>query len=73
MTCKFKDGVRIEYSGSLCVRKGAEISGFLVKGDSMPDTLKVELDRAARSENCKEMRRLSDAIVNGSPCGKICL
>lgn len=73
MTCKFKDGARIEYSGSLCIRKGNEISGYLVRSDSMPESLKSELDMAVRKENCKEIRRISDAIVNGSPCGKICL
>ncbi len=73
MTCEFKDGVRIDYSGSLRIRKGSEIGGYLVKGDSMPESLKSELDTAARNENCKEIRKISDAIVNGSPCGKICL
>lgn len=73
MKCEFKDGVRIEYSGSLCIRKGSEINGYLVRGDSMPESLKNTLVTAVRNENCKEIRKISDAIVNGSPCGKICL
>lgn len=73
MKCEYGDGVRIDYSGSLRIRKGNEIYGYLVKMDGIPDTLRNDLDNASRSENCKEIRRISDAVVNGTPCGRICL
>ena len=73
MKCEFKDGVKIDYSGSLSIRNGKGINGYLVRKEGIPDNLRMELDRAVRNDSCKEMRKITDAIVHGSPCGKMCL
>jgi len=72
MKCEFKDGMTIDYSGSLTVRKGNNIVGVLVKETGLPDTIKNVLDNAARNQNCAELRRLSEELTR-TDCGRVCI
>ncbi len=72
MRCEFRDGLKINYAGSLGVRKGTEINAYKVADDSMPDFIRAELDKAVRNGSCSEMRKIAEAIIR-NPCGRICL
>jgi hypothetical protein len=72
MRCEFKDGMRIDYSGSLRVRTGNNIAGVLMKETGLPDTIKNVLDNAARNQNCSELRRLTEELTR-TDCGRVCI
>jgi hypothetical protein len=71
MKCEYSDGVRIEYSGSLSVRKGTEICGYLAKKDAIPESFRYELDTAVRGNNCGDLRKIAMAFA--MDCGRVCL
>jgi len=72
MRCEFKDGMTIDYSGSLRVRTGNSIVGVLMKETGLPDTIKNVLDNAARNQNCSELRRLTEELTR-TDCGRVCI
>lgn len=72
MKCDFEDGMKIDYSGSLTVRNGNEIVGYLVKETGLPDSIKNVLDNAARNQNCSELRRLTEELTR-TDCGRVCI
>jgi len=72
MRCEYTDGLKIDYSGSLLVRKGHEIKGVLVREGGLPDSIKSVLDSAARNNNCKELRRLTEELTR-TDCGRVCI
>ncbi len=72
MKCEYSDGLKIDYSGSLSIKKGNEIHGYFVKEDSIPDTFRYILDKAARSNSCGDLRKISEAVTH-SECGKVCI
>jgi hypothetical protein len=72
MRCEFKDGMTIDYSGSLRVRTGKDIMGVLVKEDGLPDTFKYVLDSAARNHDCSELRKITEEITR-TDCGRVCM
>jgi hypothetical protein len=72
MKCEYKDGLRVDYSGSLRVRKGNEIEGFLVKEEFIPDTFRYVLDKAVRNNSCGDIRKIAEAITH-SVNGKFCI
>ena len=61
MRCEYKDGLKIDYSGSLTVRKGNDLRGVFAKKDSIPAQFKNVLDKAARNNNCDEIRSVVQA------------
>jgi len=72
MRCEYKDCLKIDYSGSLTVRKGNDIRGVFAKKDSIPAEFKYVLDKAVRNNNCDEIRSVVQEITR-SECGKVCL
>jgi len=72
MRCEYKDGLKVDYSGSLRVRKGNEINGFIVKEDFIPDSFRCELDKAVRNNSCGDIRKIAEAITHGVN-GKLCI
>jgi hypothetical protein len=72
MKCEYNDGLKIDYSGSLTVRKGNEIRGVFAKKDSIPAEFKYVLDKAARDNSCVELRNIVQEITR-TECGKVCL
>jgi hypothetical protein len=71
MKCEYSDGLRIDYSGSLSVRKGNEIHGYLAKQENIPGSFRYELDKAARGNSCSELRKIATALA--MDCGRVCL
>ncbi|MHC1698032.1 MAG: hypothetical protein AB9919_08270 [Geobacteraceae bacterium] len=72
MRCEFKDGMKIDYSGSLTVRHGNDIAGSLVKETGLPDTIKNVLDSAVRNHNCTELRKIAEELTR-TDCGRVCI
>jgi len=72
MRCEYKDGMKIDCSGSLTVRNGKDIAGVLVKETGLPDTIKNVLDTAVRNHNCTELRRITEELTR-TDCGRVCL
>jgi hypothetical protein len=72
MRCEYKDGLKIDYSGSLTVRRGNDIRGVFARKDSIPAEFRNVLDKAARNNNCDEIRSVVQEITR-SECGKVCL
>ncbi len=69
MRCEFRDGVEIEYAGTLSVSKGEDFGVVLDAGD-IPAGFKSYLDSAARHNNCCELRTIAQEItaaVGGTP------
>ena len=62
MRCEYSDGLKVDYSGSLKIIKGAEINVFMKEG-VIPDPIKGELDRAAGTNNCGDMRRIAQDVT----------
>jgi hypothetical protein len=62
MKCTFDDGFEVDYSDSLRIRNGSDINVFL-KGSSLTEDIRNDLDRASLSNSCGEMRRLAEAVT----------
>lgn len=62
MSCEFKDGVQIDYSGSLHMSKGEAVDVFLGAGD-IPAGFKGDLDSATQSNSCVLLRTAAHEIT----------
>ncbi len=62
MRCEYKDGLKIDYSGSLRMSRGDDVNIFLDEGD-IPAGLKSDLDSAARHKSCGELRTISEEVT----------
>ena len=62
MRCDYKDGLKIDYTGSLRMTKGNEVNVFLDAGD-IPAGLKSDLDSAARHNSCGELRTVAQEVT----------
>lgn len=71
MRCAYGDGLKIEYEGSLTVRSGNEINGYRAREENIPDSLRLELDKAARSGSCDQLRKLAMSVA--MDCGRVCI
>lgn len=71
MRCEYDDGLSINYTGSLTVRNGNEINGYLAKEHNIPDNFRKEFDKAAKAGNCGELRRIAMAVA--TDCGRVCI
>jgi hypothetical protein len=72
MRCEYKDGLKIDYAGSLIVKKSGDIDGFLIKENSIPEHIRYELDKAVLNDSCSEMREVAGALTS-TVCGTVCL
>jgi len=63
MRCEYNDGLKVDYSGSLRIRKGDEVNVFM-KGDFIPSNIRGDLDNAARKNSCDEFRRIALAVTD---------
>lgn len=62
MRCEYKDGFKVDYSGSLRISKGDEVD-LLVKGDRIPASFRGGLDAAASHNSCGELRTAAQAVT----------
>jgi len=63
MRCEYKDGLKVDYSGSLRIQKGNEVNVFM-KGDFIPANIRSELDSAARRSSCEDFRKIAQAVTD---------
>ncbi len=62
MRCEYKDGLNVDYAGSLRMKKGNEVNVFL-SADDIPAGLRGDLDSAAHHNSCRELRIVADEIA----------
>ena len=55
MRCDYKDGFKVDYSGSLHITKGSGVD-LSVKSDQIPSNFKACLDSAVSRNSCHELR-----------------
>ncbi len=63
MRCEFRDGLKVDYSGSLRLSKGDDIDTVVGTGD-IPADLKGYLDAAVRRNSCGELRTVAQEVSN---------
>ena len=63
MRCEYKDDFRVDYTGSLHIKKGDGVD-LLVKGNQIPADAKACLDSAVSRNNCHELRAAAKAVTN---------
>lgn len=63
MRCEYNDGLEVDYSGSLKIKKGNEVNVY-IKDGLIPANLKSELDNAARNFSCGDMRKVARTVTD---------
>lgn len=63
MRCEYKDGMKIDYSGSLHITKGQDINVYMKEG-VIPANIKGDLDRASANFSCEEMRKCASEVTD---------
>jgi hypothetical protein len=62
MICAYKDGLKVNYSGSLQITKGKDVN-VLIKEGFLPANIKSGLDQAAGHHSCRDMRKVADDVT----------
>ncbi len=63
MRCEYKDGLKVDYSGSLRIQKGDEVNVFM-KGDFIPGNIRSDLDNAVSRNSCDAFRKIAQAVTD---------
>jgi hypothetical protein len=63
MKCLYKDGLRVEYRGSLLIKDNNDINVYIKEG-KIPLNLKGELDVAVMNYNCTDMRNAAETATH---------
>ena len=63
MRCKYEDGLKVDYSGSLHITKGQDVDVFLAE-DDLPAAIKGELHEAALHKSCSELRHIAREVTD---------
>ncbi len=71
MRCEYKDGLRVDYSGSLRIQKGDEVNVFM-KGDFIPSNIRSDLDNAVSRNSCEDFRKIAQAVTD-TVGSKVCI
>jgi hypothetical protein len=64
MRCDYKDGFKVDYTGSLHITKGSGVD-LTVKGDQIPSNYKACLDSAVTRKSCHELRAAARGVTDG--------
>ena len=67
MKCEYDDGFKVDYSGSLRIKKGDDVNLYVKKG-FIPGKIKGALQLAARRNNCVELRKAACQLTATIPC-----
>lgn len=62
MICEYKDGLKVNYSGSLQITKGKDVN-VLIKEGFMPANIRHDLDAASGRHSCRDMRKVADEVT----------
>ena len=71
MRCEYKDGLKVDYSGSLRIQKGDDVNVYM-RGDLIPSNIRSDLDNAARHNSCEEFRKIAQ-VVTDTVGTKVCI
>ncbi len=71
MRCEYKDGLRVDYSGSLRIQKGDDVNVFM-KGDFIPSNIRSDLDNAVSRNSCEDFRKIAQAVTD-TVGSKVCI
>jgi hypothetical protein len=71
MRCEYSDGLRVDYSGSLHIRKGEEVNVF-INGDFIPANIRGDLDKAVSRNSCEDFRKIAQAVTD-TVGSKVCI
>ena len=63
MKCDYNDGFKVDYSGSLRIRKGNDVD-ILVRGGQINERCRSDLDAAARHNSCNELRAAAREVTD---------
>jgi hypothetical protein len=63
MVCKYSDGLKVDYSGSLHITKGKDVE-LALKEEDIPDNFKGDLREAAFHNNCEELRHVALEVTD---------
>jgi len=63
MKCEYDDGFKVNYSGSLSIRKGNDVDLY-VKENFIPSTVKSGLEAAAVHNSCSELRQAAYGVTD---------
>jgi hypothetical protein len=62
MICEYKDGLKVNYSGSLQITKGKEVN-VLIKEGYIPANIRCGLDQASSHHSCRDIRKVADEVT----------
>ncbi len=63
MLCEYKDGFKVDYSGSLHITKGSDLD-MVVKGSQITSKCRSDLDTAVSHNSCSELRRAAQGVTD---------
>lgn len=63
MVCKYSDGLKVDYSGSLHITKGKDVVVFLNE-EEIPNNFKGELKVAVLHDSCSELRNITLEVTD---------
>lgn len=63
MTCEFKDGLKVDYAGSLRITKGEEVNVYVKEG-FIPATIREDLEEATRNASCGDFREIARTVTD---------
>lgn len=63
MNCEYKGGLKVDYSGSLHIKKGNKIDVF-VKDEFIPAHIRAELEMAANHRSCDELWKVGKEVTD---------
>ena len=63
MKCEYKDGFKVDYSGSLRITKGDDVNLYVKEG-YIPASVRSDLDAAASHNSCHELRLAAKEATN---------
>jgi hypothetical protein len=62
MRCEYDDGFKVNYSGSLSIKKGDDVDLY-VKENYIPSAVKSGLEAAAAHNSCGELRQAAYGVT----------
>jgi hypothetical protein len=71
MKCEYGDGMTVDYSGSLRIRKGDSVNVFIAE-DFIPANVKGYLAKAVGENSCDELQKIA-GIVTDTVGSKVCI
>jgi len=63
MRCEYNDGLKVDYSGSLHIRKGNNVNVFIT-GEYIPANIRRDLDSAASKNSCEDFRKIAQTVTD---------